>query len=543
VRALNRLAELLFGLSPRCRDIEVHRDLRVPMPDGVELLADRYCPRGGAPGPVVLVRTPYGRRGLLGLVLGDVLARQGFQVLLQSVRGTFGSGGEFHPFHQEHDDGLATVAWLRGQTWFDGTLATAGPSYLGYTQWALAPYLDPPPAAVALGVTASQFTSNHYPGGSMSLLGAMSWATLTATQEHTRFGGLLPDREQARRLRRAMGHLPLREADIVSVGRPIRYWRDVVEHARPGDDFWQPTDHSAAVAGLTSPVSMVTGWYDLFLPWQLRDFRALVDAGRQPRITVGPWAHSDPGLMKAMLTDQVSWLHTHLHGEPAPERPAPIRAFLQHADTWLDLPSWPPPAQPTALYLHPAGRLDWQPPPESPPDEFTYDPGDPTPSVGGPLLNGQSKQRDNRSVERRDDVLVYSTEPLPDDLDVVGELTAHITVRTDPPHADVFVRLCDVDRHGVSRNVSDGIRRLAAGDDEPTSVTLDMWPTAYRFRRGHRVRLQVTGGAFPRYPRNHGNGSDIADAVAMQPTRHHVFHDPQRPSRLLLPVWQAAAGP
>lgn len=547
VGVLGWVVDRALGLTPRAARIRVDRNLAVPMPDGTVLLADRYRPTGAASGgeeamPVVLVRCPYGRRGFWGEVFGAVLARQGFQVVLQSVRGTFGSAGEFDAMRQERADGLDTAAWVRAQPWCDGQLAGAGLSYLGYTQWALGPYLDPPMQAACLGITASEFNSHHYPGGSFGLDDALSWAVLIGRQEHlSPVRALLAELVPDRRTRRAMAHLPLPEADTIAMGQTSRFWRDVVAHAQPGDDFWAGADHSAAVADLAAPATMLTGWHDLFLPWQLRDFRMLGDAGRAARITIGPWAHTDPSGLRAQVRDQVSWLRAHLEDGAAPGYP-PVRAYLQRAGTWLEFAQWPPAhSRRRALYLHPGGCLGSGSPPDSAPDAFVYDPADPTPTVGGPILHGRAGPRDNRAIEARPDVLVYTSPPLPGDLDLMGDVSATVHVRPEVPDADVFVRLCDVDTSGRSRNICDGIVRLRpdappAAPDGTVAAVVDMWPTGYRLRRGHRVRVQVSGGAFPRFARNHGTGEPLADAVAMRSCRREVFHDPAHPSHVLLPV-------
>jgi hypothetical protein len=539
----------------------------------VELLADHYRPAdteprntgpinaGPDPLPVVLIRTPYGHRTPMGRLFGSVLARRGLQVVVQSVRGTFGSGGEFWPFHQEKADGLATAAWIREQPWCDGRLATAGASYLGYTQWALGPYLDPPLAAMCLAVTTSDFGTTFYPGGSVSLLNSLSWSVLIGRLEDKRLGGLLPDPRQTARTARAMSVLPLRGADVAAIAKPVRFWQDLTGHADPGDQFWAPIDHSASRATLTTPTSMVTGWYDIFLPVQLADFAALAAAGRSTRITIGPWSHADPGAMKAALADAASWLAAHLNGESSQLHQSPVRLYLQQAGRWLDFPQWPPAdAKPTPIYLHPAGHLHWDAldqdtPDAGQPDTFTSDPADPTPSVGGPLLIGKGKQRDNREVEARPDVLTYTSDPLERPLDLVGEIRATIYLRTDPGHADIFVRLCDVDPSGVSLNVSDGILRLrpddagidgpaddGPADDGKVAAEVEMYPTGYRFRRGHRLRVQVTPGAFPRFARNNGTGDRVADATATKPGHYEIYHDPEHPSHLVLPVLSGAGG-
>lgn len=541
-RVLERLVDKVLGLPVAEVPHPVVTGVSVPMPDGVRLAADRYRPPGGEdPMAVVLIRTPYGKGKLLGKLLGAALARRGLQVVVQDVRGTFGSEGEFRAFQQEKEDGLATAAWLREQPWCDGRLATAGMSYLGHTQWAVGPYLDPPLEAMCLGITASEFTTTFYPGGVLGLDNMLSWSSLIGTQED-RFASL-PNPRRTKRIRAAMSHLPTRTADLAAIGKPVPFLADVTGHGEPGDEFWAPTDHSGGLTTLTTPTSMVTGWYDLFLPAQLRDFKALRAAGREARITIGPWSHGQPSSIGPMVADQASWLTAHLLGDRAQLRQAPVRLFLQGADRWLDFEQWPP-AESTAktVHLQSIGRLGEETAKESEPDNFTYDPADPTPSVGGPLLTGENRQRDNKSVEARPDVLVFTGEPLKANLDLIGEVSATVHVRTDLGHADVFVRICDVDGSGVSRNVTEGILRLRPGAPEADAdgvvtaeVPLD--PTAYRFRRGHRLRVQVTGGAFPRFARNHGTGEPAAGAVAGKPCRFEVFHDPAHPSRLSLPVF------
>jgi hypothetical protein len=541
----------LLGLPPAAApDVQRRKDLRIPLPDGVITLADWYRPSGTGPTgndraamPVVLVRTPYGHQTILGRLLGSVLARRGLQVVIQSVRGTFGSGGEYWPMHQERDDGVATVAWLRDQPWCDGRIATAGPSYLGHTQWAIGPYLDEPLAAMCVSVTTSDFPRTFYPDGNISLYSLLSWSSLIGTQEDgTPLSRMLGQRKQERRNETAMASLPLREADRVAIGKPVRFWQEVIEHAEPGDDFWKPINHRPLVAKLTTPTTMVTGWYDLFLPAQLDDFRDLQRAGRSTRITIGPWAHADPGNIKTMLTDTANFLVAHLGGNTSELNRAPVRVYLQHADRWLDFPAWPPEeATPTPIHLHDGRTLDWSSPATGQSDEFDYDPADPTPSTGGPLLNGPTKQRDNTAIEARKDVLSYTGERLTRDLDLVGELAATIFLRIELGHGDVFVRLCDVDQRGVSRNVCDGMIRLRAGDLEPAEdgvveVRIPMYPTGYRFRSGHRLRVQVTAGAFPRFSRSHGTEDAIADATAMRRNHYEVLHDAEHPSRIVLPV-------
>jgi putative CocE/NonD family hydrolase len=606
------LADAALGLPMAATPYRVERDVPVPMPDGVTLVGDRYHPaEDPGPQPVVLIRTPYGRAGVGGLVFAAPLARRGFQVFLQATRGTFGSGGHFRPFTTEQEDGLATVAWLRAQPWCDGRVAMTGASYFGHTQWAVAPYAEPPLVCASPHVTAARASVVFYDHGVPQIQNALTWSALIGSQE--RGGDLLRVMGNPvfkARVRRALRRLPLQAADVAVAGTPVPFWRDFVGHAEPGDPFWSTADHDGADLSRCPPVSMVTGWWDLFLRGQLDDHRALRAAGVPARIVVGPWQHGEMRELRAALRDDVAWLDHQLRGGPAPAG-APVRLYLQHARRWLEFDEWPPPqARPVTHYLHPAARFTTDPPtpadggaeartdpsaagtgssaatagptpgspeptPGSPeptpgsaesappsggsaliyagplaedrgPSRFTYDPADPTPTVGGPLLQPPGKQSDNRLIEARPDVLIFTGPPLPADVDVVGPIRARVYVRPELDHADVFVRLCDVDPAGVSRNVVDGIRRLdprtvpapdvAVGDDGILAVDVELYPTAYRIRAGHRLRIQIAGGAFPRYARNFGTAEPFATATAGRPCAFEVFHDAAHPSQLTLPV-------
>jgi uncharacterized protein len=552
VRMLTTVAGVLtdaaLGLPLRATPYTVERDVAVPMPDGVTLLGDHYRP-AGVEGrlPVVLTRLPYGRGGVFAHAFAAPYARRGFQLFVQSTRGTFGSGGHFRPFTTEHEDGLATLEWLRAQPWCDGRVAMTGGSYFGHTQWAVAPYADPPLVAVSPHITAARITTAFYDHGTPGLANALRWSVEIGRQEA---GGLPADLPRPRlraRIERALRRLPLQAADTAAVGAPVPFWRDFTGHAAPGDPFWDVADHENAELTGFPPANMVTGWWDLFAAAQLTDHTRLRAAGVPARLTVGPWMHAEPGQLKEILRSDVAWLAHHLRGAPAPPG-APVRLYLQQAGTWLEAGSWPPPGCCTVHHhLRAGGALSEQAEDgDAEPSRFSYDPVDPTPTVGGPLLQRPGKQADNRAVEARDDVLVFTGPVLDRDLDVVGHVRARIHVRPALPHADLFVRLCDVDGDGVSRNVVDGIRRLdprtvpardvTVGDDGVLAVDVELFPTAYRFHTGHRLRLQIAGGAFPRFARNLGTGEPFATATTGRLCRFEVFHDTAHASRLELPV-------
>jgi hypothetical protein len=537
------IASRFFGQAlklppPSTREVVVERDLRVPMADGAVLLADRYAPRGQDRPPLVLVRSPYGRRRVWGVLFGQLFAERGFQAVIQSCRGTFGSGGTFDPFGpDEHDDGLATVAWLREQPWYPGCFGTCGPSYLGMVQWAIAADAGPDLRAIAVQVTTADFRGPFYPGGSFSLDQAFTWMCQVDTQEKPL--GTLRNRLTERGRRPLLNHLPLRDLDRLATGHPVPYWQDWLVHDAPGDDFWKDRRFSGTLGEVTAPVSMVTGWHDIFLPLQLRDYAALRQAGQDPYLLIGPWRHADQPCAQAWVAESMPWLRAHLAGGSGALRQEPVRIFVTGADEWRSLPAWPPPARPHRWHLHPGGVLAQDAPPIAEPDRYTYDPADPTPSLAGPWgLTGQARV-DNRSVEARPDVLTYTSAALPGDLTVMGEVTAELFVASSLEHTDFFARLCEVDPTGKSVNICDALLRVAPGRAErqpgaPLRFTL--WPAAHVFRRGNRLRLQVSSGAHPRYARNTGTGEPLGTATRLVRADQQVFHDPGHPSAITLPV-------
>jgi uncharacterized protein len=534
----SRFFERRLALPPaQTRDIEVQRDLRIPMPDGVTLLADRYVPRGAGKLPLVLTRSPYGRRGPFGMLAGRLFAERGFQAVVQSCRGTFGSGGELDPFGPaEQSDGLATVEWLRRQPWYPGSFGTFGPSYLGIVQWALAVSALPDHAAMAIQVTTSDPAAMVRSGGSFALETMLEWTDQVARQE--RPGAMVTQRLRARRLRELAGQLPLGQLDRLATGATRPYW----QHWLCGDkDYWEAHSFSAGPAKLTAAVSMVGGWYDIFLPAQLRDYAALRAAGHEPRLTIGPWRHADDDAAGAWVRDGLEFLTGQLSPGQAGPSGSPVRIFVTGADEWRDLPAWPPASDARAWYLQPDGGLSASQPADSGPDGYTYDPANPTPNVAGPVGAGGTARVDNRELEARLDVLTYTSPALLYDLDVIGVPEVDLRVRSDNDNTDYFARLCEVTPSGVSVNVCDALLRLAPGEVEPAAdgsvrARFELWPVAHRFGAGNRIRLQVSSGAHPRYARNLGTAEPLDVATTLTRAHQQVFHDPAHPSAVILPV-------
>jgi putative CocE/NonD family hydrolase len=535
----SRVVAKVARLPPaRTRAIGVRRDIEIPMPDGVTLLADRYHARADATEPIILMRSPYGRGGLHALA-ARAFAERGYQVLVQSCRGTHGSGGEFNAYRDEARDGRATLEWIDRQTWSQGKVAMFGPSYLGVAQWAAASDPHPSLRALAPAISSARVRAFTYPAGAFSLDSTLTWLATLVRQRRTGVLGLRDQFDGRMRLARGFASLPLTNADRAVTGDVVPFYQDWLERQHD-DGFWTPVEFERHLHDVAMPVTMVTGWYDMFLPVQLADYRALRDAGREVRITIGPWKHADAGVAIETLRDALEWFDTHLKGLRA-DHGSRARVFLGGARRWMELEDWPPPARRTRWYLHAGGRLHARPPAASPPDRYTYDPNDPTPSVGGSLLANRGGPRDNRALEGRSDVLVYTSAALVREVEVIGPVSAQLHVTSTLEHTDFFVRLCDVDPSGASRNICDGLVRLTAeawhrATDGVANVDVELWPAAHVFRRDHRIRVQVSSGAHPRFSRNLGGDEPFGTATTMHVAGQQVWHDPDHPSAIVLPV-------
>jgi uncharacterized protein len=506
----------------------------IPMRDGVELLADHYAP-AGEPVGTVLMRGPYGRGFPFSLMFGALYAARGYRVVMQSVRGTFGSGGVFTPMVHEAADGADTVAWLRQQPWFSGRFATVGVSYLGFTQWAL--LQDPPPELAAAVITAGphDLSASAWGTGAFTVNDFLGWSNLVAHQED-------PGRIRAgiRQLRaqksviRAAGELPLGAAGRELLGDGAPWWESWLEHPDTDDLFWAPLQVGAALDRAQVPVLLISGWQDLFLRQSLHQYQQLRDRGLDVALTIGPWTHTQllvQGL-RTIAGETQDWLDTHLAGRPAESRRSRVRVFVA-GEGWRDAADWPPATTEHTLYLQPGGGLADTAPTAVSSISFRYDPADPTPTIGGRLLSPDGGYRDDTMLAARSDVLSFTTDPLIDDLYVHGNPVAELAHSSDNPHVDVFARISEVDAKGRSRNVSDGYRRLADATD---SVSLELDAIAHRFSAGSRIRVLIAGGCHPRYTRNLGTGEATVTGSRLKPSTHELQFGA---SRVVLPVERA----
>ncbi len=515
----------------------VHRGLRVRMRDGVDLRADHYEPLTDQPLGTILVRGPYGRGFPFSFVYAQIYAARGYHVVLQSVRGTFGSEGTFTPMVHEVDDAADTVAWLRDQPWFTGTFGTIGLSYLGYTQWAL--LSDPPPelAAAVISVGPHDFHDSSWGTGSFALNDFLGWSDMMAHQERSPAHRLAFQFRAGRRLASAVHNVPLGPAGRALLGEHSPWYESWIEHPDVDDPFWEPMRMNHALDRCAVPVLLISGWQDVFIDQTITQYRSLHRRGVDVAMTVGRWTH-DQMVTKAVGTtacETLGWLGAHLgkRGHRGP-RSQPVRVYVTGGrGGWIDLADWPPPTVERVFYPNARGVLAGSPPaPTDMPSTFHYDPADPTPTVGGRLLARNSGYTDDTQLAERTDVLSFTTAPLEQDVTVFGHPVIELDHRTDNPHFDVFVRISEVDQDGRSRNVSDGFRRFDKAPDGPIRIELD--PIAHRFSSGARIRLLVAGGCHPRFARNLGTGEPAVSGSRMAGATHTLRHGER--SRLMLPV-------
>jgi hypothetical protein len=508
---------------------EVERDVRILTADGIELSTDIYHPDIDGPVPTLLQRTCYDKDVMAPWIGITDAVEHGYRVVFQDCRGSGKSTGEAGFFH-EAADGRTTGDWIADQSWFDGRLGTFGASYMTFTQWAFASTKPPYLKAMSVALGPADRTAVWYPGGSFALDMCLSWSRSLVVGVAESFG---KPEEGAAALQAGFDHLPLCEADVVAAGEPISWWQDWLTHPH-GSEHWRELDFRDTLDWLSIPVLFVDGWYDYPLPYLLENVARLDETGVPHRLVIGPWVHAG---LDGNVTQRAefAWFDRWLKDDQSVDTGAPVSVFVMPEVGWRDLDHWPPPAQEERWYLQPDGALARDVAPASDPTCFTYDPADPTPAVGGTSLRPEAAGRaDNAPLEARDDVVTFTSDVLTSDVEVVGPISAEVYLSSSVEHLDVFVRLCDVDEHGVSTNVCDGLRRLDGADLQP--VTVELWPTAYRFAAGHRLRIQVSGGAHPLYARNTCSGEPLGTATTLVQAHNAVHHDSAHPSAVILPI-------
>jgi putative CocE/NonD family hydrolase len=532
-------------MRERTNEVEVERDIKVTVSDGTVLLADVYHPVGIDDAPTILERTPYGRVNFAS-AMGPEFAARGYRYVLQACRGTDRSGGT-HSYFAEAGDGRDTADWIASQSWFNGRMGTFGASYMGFTQWALASTKPPHLKAMAVALSTSVRAYSWYPGGSLALEVIIPW-DLGATQfnkqaDATSTTDISPEGIERRmaEMKAGFDHLPLGEVIPKLTGVDLPLYRDQLAHCHAGDTFWDDVNFRPLLADWTVPTLLVDGWHDYPLPGVVEDYAVLRGSPAPVHLRIGAGGHLGGGGEGGMTDAPLDWFDTWLLDRKGLLDPTPVKVHVQgDGGKWRDLPDWPPRSKPTRWYLHARGRLlPSSPETPSEPDRYRYDPADPTPSMGGiGMLTGGTV--DNRPLESRPDVLVYTSDELGEPLELVGPVEAELHVGSSLDHTDLFVRICDVLPDGRSFNVCDGLQRFDSASirrqaDGTFTAVVALWPVGHIFATGHRLRVQVSSGAHPVYARNLGTGEPPATATELLAAEQTVYHEPGRLSSVTLP--------
>lgn len=532
-------------------------NVRIPMRDGVTLAADLVLPTE-SPAPVVVMRTPYGRGGELATQRADGFAEAGYCACWVDVRGRGDSEGVFEPYRNDGLDGVDVIAWAVGQEWCDGSAATWGGSYPGRIQWLTA--LHHPPALKAMIVLVTP--SDPFVENPTGVPGPMHVHWFRMTEGHAMQYTESVDWMEVYRTR------PLLELDAAA-GFRSELWREECRH-QTLDAWWEPVRYQHRIGEVDVPVLHISGWYDDEEIGTPANFAAMRAAGRTAqRLLMGPWGHQvntgtrlgevdfGHGAVIDLNAAMTGFLDEVVRGRLPEEPPAPVRIFLMGANEWLDLPEWPAPGSTElALYLDSGGKAnsrygdgrlrDGPASAESPGEVWVHDPDRPVPFIT-PASSAQIGGPDDYSgVETRGDVLVYTSEPLTEPLDVVGPVRLVAFVSTSAADTDVTARLVDLHPNGFAQRLCDGLVRLRHREgheraervepDTVYEVEIVMWDTAQRFVPGHSIRLDVSSSAHPKFAINLGTGGDESTATEAVVAHNRLYHDRERPSRLLLTV-------
>ena len=572
--------------------LKVETNLPVPMRDGTVLYADLYRPDGPGPFPVLLQRTPYDKSGPLAPAQLDPLkaARHGYAVVIQDCRGRFTSEGEYYAFKDHIEDGYDTVEWAAVQPWSSGKVGMYGSSYVGATQW-LATLARPPHlSALMPNVTASNYHEGWtYQGGAFELQFNVSWTVgILALANFDTISSVKKLPESRRRqlieavdsMESSFGHLPLKELPELKGGL-APYYYDWLAHP-DYDDYWKELSIEENYPKIGVPAFHIGGWYDIFLGGTIRNYLGMREKGateearRGQKLLIGPWQHTNRGTSVVgshyfgLAADSMGididgmhfrWFDHWLKGidNGVMDEP-PVRIFVMGDNVWRDEQEWPlARAQSANYYFHSQGKanglggngtLSTQPLGEEPPDVFLYNPADPVPTRGGALCcipyfaaGGAFEQRE---IEAREDVLVYSTPPLEREVEVTGPISVTLWAATSATDTDFTAKLVDVCEHGCARNLSDGIIRARYRDSssspslvEPGKAyryTIDLWATSNVFKKGHCIRVEVSSSNFPRFDRNTNTGNLVAEDANFKPAMQTILHDSHHPSHITLPI-------
>lgn len=568
--------------SPAAYQVVEELSGAAPMRDGVKLKIDVFRPQADGRFPAVLQQTPYNKSGQAARAKN--FAARGYVVVNVDSRGRFESGGQWDPFSPKHkSDGYDLVQWIAEQAWCNGNVGTYGLSYMGWTQWWTASQSPPALKAIVPEVAPpDQFYNGPYQNGIL-VCWMMDWAgALSARLPHSAgpggYGGFAVDREAA------YGKLPYIDFDKTRNYKPNAWWRKWIEQNTADGTYWRAISYQTPedYARVKVPSLAISGWFDANFPGTPMNYLAMkqdggTSAARRPRIVIGPWEHIinrhrtaagvDFGAEAIIDWDGyvLRWFDHHLKGiDNGVQDDPPVHVFVMGRNQWRAALDWPlPETRFTSYYLHSAGNansssgdggLSTQPPAKEPPDRYVYDPHDPTPSAA--FANGHiDGPRDISKSAARRDVLVYDTPVLTEDVELVGPITAQIFAATSARDTDWMIRLADVQPDGRALFLGEGVMRARHRDpirhgafnahklstiepDQAYEYTIEFWrPTGNLFAQGHRLRIEISSSYYPYYLRNPNTHEDnIGLATSFQTAKQTIFHDAERPSRVILPV-------
>lgn len=539
-------------ISPPTNRVRVEDGIAITTDAGITLVCDHYAPVGVSNVPTILIRTPYGRNrrgsfyGGLTAFFARRFAERGYHVIVQDVRGRFDSSGEFEPYVNEQADGIATVEWLRRQTWFNGQIGTWGPSYLGITQWAIADNIPEIQAMVPI-VTATRMYPIMYPDGVLNFGLLTRWLAIFHLLDQSYHGSTWAGLRTLWFYYRNLGKLdrraPIRQMDQWLTGRTIPIWQQAMDDTRPDSPLWREINAMMDIGRVQAKVHLIGGWYDFFLREQLCDYRQLQEADNPPYLTIGGWHHFDDlnGMYTGMQAG-LRWFDHHLKGRGT-LRAKPVKLYHMGADKWIERDEYPAfTTEARSYHLNGDERRLQRATPDAGTAHYPYQPTDPTPSVGGAEFSIVIRPvRDNRTLAARGDVLAFTSDPLAHDIDISGVVRVVLFVQSTALTCDFVARLCDVQADGRSLNICDGFVHIANHADTVQQVDIYTHPTLYRFKRGHRLQVLVSSGAHPRWLRNHGTLEPFADAATLLACQQTVFYGGDKPSQLILPVIAGAS--
>ena len=566
-------------------DVVIERNVAMKTRDGVTLMADIYRPTGDDTFPVLLQRTPYNKDN------ADEFAHKavarGFMVVVQDVRGRYTSEGEWYTFKHESDDGYDAVEWAAALPHSNGKVGMFGGSYVGATQMLAAISHPPHLAGICPVVTASNYHENWtYQGGAFEQWFDESWTAGLAQDTANR---VISDNTNAR-----VGDsvLPLNQFPVFNI-KPVTsgsqlthdlapYFLDWLAHPTY-DSYWKQWAIDENYAQIQVPALTIAAWYDLFQGGSLHNYMGLRDhagndaarSGQHLIVTIGGHAGNGRHIGDVdfgpaaeeynennLTLDWYDYLFMGKQNQFASGKP--VRIFVIGENKWRDEEAWPlARAKQTSYFLHSDGKansvsgdgsLSGVAARAEHVDTFTYDPANPVPTVGGPLCcDGQHiapnppGPRDQKDVEARQDVLVYSTPPLDADVEVTGPVTLDLFAKSSAVDTDFTAKLVDVGPDGFAQNLTEGILRASFREStrgEPKPIVpgkvyeykIDVWSTSNVFLKGHRIRLEVSSSNFPRFDRNLNTGKNAADSATFVKATNTILHDAEHPSALILPV-------